>query len=174
MARQQVTRQRLKIVGVQVRPPSAATGVEGWMGLIVEVENTGATPVYVWASHRGYDYEPTSKTLTIYMAERPLVIPSCMILISEHPRPPSQVQVDSKGRAKIRLRFPPVVRQPAPDGRGWVERPFGEIANVDIQVQYADKPFDQPTAQERAQEYRARLQAQGHVVHAHLAPGNQK
>jgi hypothetical protein len=173
MARQQVARQRFKIVGVQIRPPPAAAGVEGWMELLVEVQNTGATPVYVWASHRGYDYDSTSKTLTIYMAERPLVVPASMILISEHPRPPSQVQVDAKGRAKIRLRFPPVVRQPAPEGRGWVESRVGEIANVDIRVQYTDKPFDQPTAQERTQEYRARLQAQGNVVHAYLAPGSQ-
>lgn len=165
---------QLRIIGVEIRLPDhsqpTSAGVPAWMELIVEVENTGTRNLHVWASHRGYEYDPASRLLTLHLAERPLVVPQNVIVISQHPRAPDQIEVGGKSRVKIRLRVPPFIRRRAQDGRGWIEDPIGTVDHVDVRVQYALQPFDKPAEHETENEYRARAQTHGNVVQERITP----
>jgi hypothetical protein len=140
--------------------------------LSVEVQNTTTAPLHVWASHKGYDYDPATKVLTVQMSQQPLVVPPGIIMISDHPMKPDQIEVAPNSTAKIRVRFPAHIRRAAgrEAGGGWVEVPIGEIAKVDIDVQYAPTPVGPPQPHEAGPEYRARLAAHGDVVKARITP----
>jgi hypothetical protein len=167
---------QLKVAGVQVRHPTsearAAGGIEGWLDLSVEVENPTAAPLHVWASHSGYDYDPATKLLTVHMSQQPLVVPPGIIMLSDHPVMPDQIEVAAKSTAKIRVRFPAHIRRAAGplEGAGWVEVPIGEIAKVAVDVQSASTPAEPPKAHETGSEFRARLAAHGDVVQAQITP----
>ena len=171
-----MAKNQLKVVGIQIhRPapgPSAAAGVQAWIELIVELENTGAPTLYVWASHRGYEYDAGSQTLTLHMAERPLVLPPNIIMISQHPRAPEQIELAGKSRVKVRLRIPSFIRRPSPDGKGWIEDPIGPVGHIDVRVQHAQQPFDQPGEHETEHDYRARMQTHGDVVQVRITPAS--
>jgi hypothetical protein len=167
---------QLKVVGVQVRHPTAeartAGGIESWLDLSVEVENPTTASLHVWASPSGYDYDPATKVLTLHMSQQPLVVPPGIIMLSDHPVMPDQIEVAAKSTAKIRVRFPAHIRRAAAPGGagGWSEVPIGEIAKVAVDVQFAPTPAGPPQAHEGGPEFRARLTAHGDVVHAQIPP----
>lgn len=169
-----MAKNQLKLVGVQLgRPlPSnlAASDSAAWLNVVVEVENTGTKPLHVWASHRAYDYDPSSHVLTVHLTETALALPPNIVLISDHPRVPDQIELAANSRAKIRVRLPPFVRRSSPDGKGWFEDPIGDVAKVDIGVQYANTPFESPHPGEFTAAYRARMQAHGDVTQARITP----
>ena len=169
-----MARAPLRLTGVRInRPPPeavAAIGARARIGVAVEVENTTAAPLYVWSSPRGYDYDAGSKVLTVHMSEQPLALPPGVIMISDHPRAPRQVQVPPRSHATVQAEIPPVVRRPAPDGVGWVEEPIGEIASVEVDVQHAPTPVEAPRPHENSAQFRSRMQGHGDVARARLTP----
>ena len=171
-------KKKLKVVDVQVLRPTpadmAAGGVQALMGLVVEVENQSNSPLYVWASQRGYDYDSSSKVLTVHLAEKPLVLPPGLKMISDHPQAPAQVEVAPKGRVKIRVQFPAQVRRPASQGAGggWFEDHIGDIEHVNVSVQFATNRVEEPKEHETSAEFRTRLLAHGDVVRASIAPSS--
>lgn len=168
---------QLKVLGVQIYWPTAqelaAGGIASWLDVTVEVENLTPAPLFVWASHRGYDYDPATKVLALHLAEMPRSLPPNIKMISDHPRAPAQVEVAPTGRVKVRVRFPAHVRRARTRGEGqagWHEDPIGEIKHVDVDVQYGSEPVGRVRQHESAAEFRARMLAHGHVVHARITP----
>src|ERR1700729_3804155 len=104
-------RNPLKLVAVRIQRPAseaiAAVGAKARITLTVDVENTTNAPLHVWESPRGYDYDAGTKVLTVHMSEQPLVLPPQIIMISDHPRAPRQVEVPAKGRSTISAQIPP-------------------------------------------------------------------
>jgi len=179
---------QLKILGAAVRRPApvaqartaqAQTGeaetarsVPEQRHLFVEVENPNDKPIHVWAGPSTYDYDSSSHVLTMHLAEHTPSLPPGITMISNHPRTPAQVTVNAKSRVKIKVPVPAVVRRRVPGkglGMSFVEEPIGEIERVDLHVQYADEPLQQP-AKESPDEHRKRLQAHGQVVRATIKP----
>jgi hypothetical protein len=166
---------RLNLVGVRVEPPAreaiaggAAAGAR--LNVIVEVENQTTAPLYAWSSERGYDYDAASKVLTLHLSEQPRVLPPGIILISDHPRAPAQVEVAPNSRTSIRVQLPAVVRRAAAGGTGWVEEPIGEIAQIDVDLQYGTAPIESARPHETSAQFRSRMREHGDVARATLTP----
>jgi hypothetical protein len=167
---------RLKLLSAQVEHPTeavrAARGVHARLAVTVEVENQDTAPLFVWASPRGYDYDAQSKVLTLHLSEQPPAARPGIIIISQHPRAPAQVEVAPGSRAQVKVEIPPVTRSAAPDGQGWVEHPIGEVTRVDVDVQHAPAPFKPTEEHEDAEAFRARMLQHGQVVQARLRPSS--
>lgn len=167
---------KLKLVSAQVESPTkaerAARGPRTRMTVGVEVENQNTKPLHVWASARGYDYDAQSKILTLHLSEQPLAPPPGIIIISQHPRIPAQVEVAPGTRVRLPVEIPAVVRHAAADGQGWVEEPIGDVAHVQVDVQYAPKPIEPASKRETPAEFSARMQAHGEITSAKLKPSS--
>jgi hypothetical protein len=166
----------LKLLGAQVaHPPEDERAVRGpqvRLAVTVEVENQDTMPLYVWASARGYEYDAQSKVLTLHLSEQPPASRPGIIIISQHPRAPAQVEVAPGSRTEVQVKIPPVTRRAASDGQGWVEDPIGEVARVDVDVQYAPTPLQPAEPHESANAFRARMLQHGQVVQARLRPSS--
>ena len=164
----------LKLVGVRVEPPARETlaggAVQARLNVTVEVENETTTPLYAWSSERGYEYDRASKVLTLHLSEQPRVLPPGVIMISDHPRKPAQVEVPPNSRISVTVQVPAFVRRAAEGGTGWVEEPIGEIVRVDVDLQYGTAPIENARPHETSEQFRLRMRESGDVVQAKLTP----
>ena len=164
---------RLYLVGVRIEP-AAREAVAGAgrprLNVTVDVENQTSAPLYAWSSERGYDYDAASKKLTLHLSEQPNVPPPGIILLSDHPRVPAQVEVAPNSRTSIKVQLPAIVRRAAPGGQGWVEEPIGEIAQIDVDLQYGTAPIESAKPRETSAQFRSRMREHGDVARATLTP----
>lgn len=171
----------LKILSAQIRRPvpaaeaKAARPAEQQLHLAVEVENPGDTPLYVWASRRAYDYDPSTHVLTLYLTEHTPPPPPGIQIISNHPRTPNLEVVKAKGRTTLDVPVPAFIRRRVPGkglGMSFVEEPIGKIDRVDLHIQVSNEPVED-IENESPAEHRKRL-ALGSVVQATVSPTEKK
>lgn len=144
--------------------------------LSVAVENPSDRPLHVWASRRGYDYDPATQVLTVYLTDQTPPPPPGIEMISNHPRSPRQVVVPPGSQATVNVAVPSLIRRRVPGeglGMSFVEEPIGPIAKVDLHIQFDNEPI-QSRPGESPQEHRKRLDEQGQVVRATITPTGQK
>jgi hypothetical protein len=171
-----VSAEQLKVAGIGVKRTATvsevARGAPPRLNLTVEVENPANVSIYVWASVRAFDYDPATHVLSVHLEERTRELPKGIKVISEHPRTPTQVEVQPKSRATINVVLPGSVRRLTP-GRGlnrsFEEDPVGPIDQVDINVQYGTERIDYQRG-ENPSHFRQRLRAHGDVVQAKITP----
>jgi hypothetical protein len=168
------TSDKLTILGISIGRPASVTEAAGGtplrLDLSVEVENTTDQPLHVWATRKGYNYDAATQVLSVQLAESTQELPPTIKMISNHPRIPTQVVVNAKSRTTIKVPVPATIRRPGTgQGGAWVEEPIGQIARVDIQVQYAPEPI-QYRPGENASDLRKRLREHGDVVQAVITP----
>jgi len=170
--------EQLKIAGVQLRGHTQVTkeefdrGVRNRLHIGVEVQNAASAPLHVWSSRRYYDYDSSTQTLSVHLAEPTADPPPNIKLISDHPRVPTQTLVGAGAHVTIEVLVPTTIRRRAPAkglGMSFVEEPIEEIARVELLVQHADVPF-QRVIGETPRKLRQRLRQHGHVVSATLTP----
>jgi hypothetical protein len=170
-----MTTTELRIVGAEMSEAPAAARVAPRLPehtVAVEVENRGSQPVYVWASRRAYEYDPSTRVLTLYLTDHKPGPPPDIVMISNHPRTPAQVAVAPGGRARIDVQVPAVIRRRVPAtglGMSFVEEPIGPVDRIDAHVQYASEPFENRVG-ERPEEHQQRLRAHGQVTRATITP----
>jgi hypothetical protein len=116
------------------------------MHVELRVRNTTNAPLHVWTSRRAFDYDAASKKLVLYLADAPRVGAENpdFVPISQHPRKPKQVAVSGGEEQTITVPVPTVVRvleQSGGLGLNLVERPIGEIRQVEAHIAFADIPF---------------------------------
>jgi len=177
-----MAKKHLKIMGATFRGALPAHGAEAGHGiqepvnLAVEVENPGDKPLHVWASRRAYDYDATTHVLTLYLTEHTPELPPGIKMISNHPRTPTQVVIDAKGRTTIDVPVPAIIRRRVPGeglGMSFVEEPIGQIDRVELHIQSADEPIE-PLDKESPTEHRKRLREHGDVIRATITPTTMK
>jgi hypothetical protein len=169
---------QLQILGVRVQPATAvseedaAHHVQERLHVLVDVENSSQATLHVWSARRAFEYDATTHVLTLHLAEAEPKLPPDIVLISDHPRVPSQVTVEAGARATIDVPVPTTVRRRVPGeglGMSFVEEPIRQIDQVALHVQFADVPFQQVVG-ESPSDHRDRLRAHGHVVRTTLKP----
>jgi hypothetical protein len=165
----------LKVVGVALRrlAPSASGDT---LELSVEVKNTGHRHLYVWVGRRAYDYNASTRVLSVHLAEPPESAPANIRMLSDHVHTPPQIAVEAHSGVTIEVGVPAFTRGFTPGqglGRSFVEDPIGDVKQVQIHVQYAPVPIQFRTG-ERPSAFRARLRAHGDVVTAALEPTLEK
>jgi hypothetical protein len=172
----------LKIVGVEVRPPSAVTeedaahGVQERLHVVVSIENVGTKPLHVWSSRRAYDYDSATNILSLHLAEPANDLPPGITIVSQHPRVPAQVVIEPGSKASIDVPVPTIIRRRTEGeglGMSFVEEQIEPIKQVELHVQYSDVPF-QHVVDESPESRRQRLLAHGTVIRATLAPTSHK
>ena len=96
-------------------------------------------------------------------------------MISDHPRTPVQVVVDTEAAPGLTCRFRQLSGAVFREGLGmsFLEEPIGQIDRVDLHVQYAGEPIALPVGESPA-EHRKRLQAHGQVVRTTITPTERK
>ena len=190
-------KQQVKIAGAEIRRPSAAPEAkpkakaeakpEAQTGeppappperlqLAVAVENPSHRPMHVWASRRGYEYDPETRVLTVYLTENTPEPPPGIQMISQHPRTPAQIVVPPSGQATVNVAVPNVIRRRIPSeglGMNFVEEPIGPIDEVEVHLQVATEPVPE-AATEDPVEHRKRLQSHGNVIRTRIKPTGQK
>ncbi|WP_345633043.1 hypothetical protein [Rugosimonospora acidiphila] len=118
--------------------------------MTIDVRNDSTETYHVWASRRSYDYDPATRTLTVYLADVLRQMPQSegIVPISYHPRTPAQVAVPAGQTATITVAVPTAVRTlssvPGQLGLRVDERPIGPVERVECYLTYADVPY-QPT-----------------------------
>src|ERR1700722_12290832 len=167
---------QLKIVGVTMSRSASvadiARGAAPRLNVTIEVENPGDTPFYVWTDCRARKYDAATPLLSIQLAEPADTLPPNIKLLSDHPRTPTQITVNGKSNAKIKLLLPGTTRRLTPGqglGKSFVDAPIGPIDRVEIAVQYATEPI-QHKAGEAPADFRTRLRAHGDVAQATIVP----
>lgn len=151
-------------------------GTQPRLHVSFDVENTTDAPQHVWASRRGYDYDPDTRLLTVQLAEPDIDLPPGITLISDHPRVPRQVIIEPGGRATLDVPVPTTVRRSTASqglGSAFTEEPIEGIDQVQVTLQYADVPFQQ-IVEEPPAAHRRRMRAHGHVVRTTITPAEQK
>jgi hypothetical protein len=168
--------QPLRVVGITIGRSASvsdvARGIPPRLNLTVEVENQGQSPLFVWAECRARSYDASKHVLTVQLAEPVIERPPHIKIISDHPRVPTQVEVEAKSRTKIKLRLPGTVRRLTPGqglGRSFVDEPVGPIDRVEIRLQYATEPIQNQPG-EVSTDLRKRLKAHGDVLQASIEP----
>ena len=168
----------LAIRSVRVRPPEpvpaekAERGVQERMLVEVEVKNDTDKPLHVLTSRRSYDYDPTTRVLTLQLADKPFETPPGIELVSKHPRVPTQVVVDQGASRTIEVPVPTTIRRRVPGsgaGMSFVEEPITDVDHVEVEVQFSDVPF-QRIVKEDPDEHQRRLAEHGSVVRETLKP----
>ena len=161
----------LKIKGASIRTvpgPEAAGAAASQPRLLaaIEVENPGTTPLHVWSSVRGYDYDPDTRKLTLYLTGRTPALPSGIEMISNHPRTPHQVVVGPGGTATVEARIPRVIRRRVPGGglgMSFVESRIDLVEQLEAHVQVSPTPVKIEPG-ENPEASRVRLAEQGETV----------
>jgi hypothetical protein len=174
-----MTSSELRILGTEMLEPVVAPRAEGTapeLRFLVQVENPGDESLYVWASRRGYDYDPATRVLTVYLTDHKPDPPPGIVIISKHPRTPAQVVVEPGRQAAIEVLVPAVIRRRVPGtglGMSFVEEPIGPVERIDLHVQYANAPL-QSRVGETPDEHQQRLRAHGQVMRATITPTRSK
>jgi hypothetical protein len=168
----------LQIIGTEILPPlravaaGQARGPREQMQVSVEVANPNNEPLHVWSTQRSYGYDPSTRTLTLYLTEHTPPVPPGIRMISDHPVTPSVVEVAPNSRSTIEVLVPTTIRRRVPGtglGMSFVEEPIGQIDQVHLHVQSATQPL-QDHAKENPPEHRRRLLEHGNVVRATVTP----
>lgn len=146
----------VKVNQIAIAAPDAAAGSRAPIALNVAVENTSASRRYANSTPRYYAYDAATRVLTLHLEEKAPALPPGLIMISDHPRTPKQVEVAPGGKATLQALIPSVIRKPATNGVGWVEEPIGPVDSVDIRVQHSADPLPAVGEHETGTEYRAR------------------
>jgi len=149
-----------------------ARGAPPRLDLTVEVENPSDQPLHVWTDQRAYNYDPTTHVLSVQLAEPEDTLPPNITMLSDHPRVPTQIVVNPKGRAKINLQIPGIIRRLTPGqgaGRSFVEEPIGQVDRVDLQIQHSTEAVQYERGKSGA-DFRKRLRGHGEVVRATVTP----
>jgi hypothetical protein len=168
----------LQIIGTEILPPlravaaAAGSGTQEQMQVSVEVANPNGEPLHVWSTRRAYDYDASTRTLTLYLTEHTPPLPPGIRMISDHPVTPTLVEVAPNSRGTLEVLVPTTIRRRVPGaglGMSFVEEPIGQIDQVDLHVQSATEPL-QHHGKENPPEHRRRLLTHGDVVRATVTP----
>jgi hypothetical protein len=141
-------------------PPPQAT-------FSVDIENPSDQPMYVWASATAFNFDPDSGRLTVHLNAPEEAVPPGIILISEHPRTPDQVEVPPHGQATVNITAPRTIRREVPGeglGMSYTEEPVEHVRSLTVRMRYADTPFEARAADESPDAHSARLRSHGRVV----------
>jgi len=171
-------KKKLKITSATIRPADPGTATEtaedapAQHGIAVDIDNPNDTPLHVWASPRGYDFNSETRVLTLYLTDNQPDPPADIKMISSHPRTPSQLVVDANGKATIDVQVPKTIRRRVA-GEGlslsFVEEPIEQIDRIDIHIQSAFEPM-QYVVDESPEDHHKRLRAHGDVVKTTITP----
>ncbi len=176
------SRKQLQIAAATMRarvPMSdaeAARGAQQQQMIAFEVENPSDEPVHVWTSRRGYDFDASTRVLTLYLTDQTPDLPPGITMISDHPHTPEQVEVQANSKATIEVSVPATIRRRVPGegfGMSFIEEPIEQIDRVDIHMQSAPEKVEY-LADEKPAEFRKRLRARGDVVQATITPTKTK
>ncbi|MGA2420374.1 MAG: hypothetical protein ABSG69_09835 [Candidatus Acidiferrum sp.] len=170
----------LRVIAVSIKRPASVptTSRDGLanLELSIEVENVSAKALYVWTSRRSYSYNNLTNVLTVYLAEPEEQLPANIKMLSDHAHTPAQAAVDARSRVTIEVAVPASTRRFTPGkglGQSFVEDPIGQIAQVEIHLQFAVVPIKSRVG-ENPSDYRKRLRAHGEVVTAEVTPTIEK
>jgi hypothetical protein len=164
----------LKVIGISIhRRTSVKEGTLGAplrLDLSVEVENSSEHPLHVWATPKSHAYDAATHVLSVGLAEPTQELRPHIKMLSDHPRSPTLVVVNAGSRVKIKVDAPATFRgRSSVEGLAWEDKPIGQIARVDLRVQYAPAAI-QYRSGESASDFRTRLRQHGDVVQAVITP----
>jgi len=117
----------------------------------------------VWTTVKGYDYDPETQKLTLYLTERTPDPPPGIEMISNHPRTPHQIVVEPNGAATIHARVPRIIRRRVPGGglgMSFIESRIDLVEQLEVHVQVSPTPVKVEPGEHPARS-RARLAEQG-------------
>lgn len=135
---------------------AGGTAPQKQLKIDVEIENKAGARRFAWSSLRHYEYDKTTKVLSLHLAEHAPALPPGMILISDHPRTPDQIELAPGAKATVQVEIPAFIRRASPDGKGWIEDPIGTVDHVELRLQHAPTAVEAVKPHESGEQFRAR------------------
>ena len=133
----------------------------GKRSFAVRVANRGSAPAHVWATPTAMTYSPATQTLHVTLAQ---ASPQPGFEQTQHPRIPAQLVVGPERRRDLHIDIPAVIRALDFTNAGLaptlVETAVGPITMLNLEIAYADTPF-QPLTTLPPREFAAALAAHG-------------
>ncbi|MET9861921.1 hypothetical protein ABZY93_21880 [Streptomyces smyrnaeus] len=151
----------LRIVQATIREETAGRFV-----VAIELANATDSHLHAWATPRILTYR--DGTLTLRLAETEP--PENITFISAHSRVPRQIVIPARANATLTVEVPKVLRtiEAGTPGLGNTvqEQAIDFIANLEVEIAYADTPFQPYREQDQEDSYLRQLRDHGETARA--------